>query len=841
MVVKVIEKSPTNSSNDLTAEYGYDDLGNMISAKDFNLKTTTWTYNSMGWLTGMTSPYSGTHSYVYDKNGNLIKHTTGTSHDITYSSYDTLGNAGSISYKNALNIPITQTLTYHATDLLDSVARNSINKLSKVVIKRNGSQVFQGEYAYDTNGNPTKYKQTIGTNAYLQSYSWNALGQIKTYSDPRSIQTTYAYDANRLNTMIRGGITIADYDYNSGETGDFGNVSLLKLANNQFSLEYKYYTPTGIKSDWIDLLTYMKGSTPIFTMDYANFDAMGNPRALNSTAWQTNLNIKYQYDFLNQLTQENYGAGLDIGYTYDKMGNRSSYRNPLGTIAYTYNATNGRLDSFTQGTRATTYGHDGNGNVNQILFKDGTATVRKMDMVFNDLNQLEKITKTEGLTTVAYNYEYDHQDRRISKTLPSGAIDKLYIWGLGNDIVAEANASGTITRSFIFSPFGQRLAMETDYTTTPKLLYFINDPQGSPIKLVSSTGNIVMQYATSPFGHLQFKDGILDRSHLITGWNYNTLTGLKISTPEIIKNDGAITIATINMQTGANLVVYSADSVNMAGGFDTNGQLFDAKPEKEAVDMDYTLTGHEFEEDSSLFYMQARWYDPVSGQFLSVDPAKQDVAQNPGSLNPYVYFNNNPIANIDPDGRKVIAAARDLNMNVPPWGTHQFIILKPDNPGYFNSQRINNLGVTPMRDLGDGSLGWVIGGHNVNGRLKVKFFESADFQATREYLNPEKYTAWNKPDFSSEGNIVSSPLTDNQLITNLLQGSLNYNQFEAQNPINYPKLWQQGTHVNSNSWAQSILKYAGGSGYKSDFFGLDASHQLKIDKDYFEPFPYSSK
>ena len=50
--------------------------------------------------------------------------------------------------------------------------------------------------------------------------------------------------------------------------------------------------------------------------------------------------------------------------------------------------------------------------------------------------------------------------------------------------------------------------------------------------------------------------------------------------------------------------------------------------------------------DSNL---QARWYDPESGTFLSVDPVVADAA-DPQSYNAYAYARNNPIYFTDPTG-----------------------------------------------------------------------------------------------------------------------------------------------------------------------------------------------
>jgi murein DD-endopeptidase MepM/ murein hydrolase activator NlpD len=48
--------------------------------------------------------------------------------------------------------------------------------------------------------------------------------------------------------------------------------------------------------------------------------------------------------------------------------------------------------------------------------------------------------------------------------------------------------------------------------------------------------------------------------------------------------------------------------------------------------------------------MQQRYYDPIAGRFLSVDPLVTD--EKTGShFNRYVYAQNNPLRYVDPDGR----------------------------------------------------------------------------------------------------------------------------------------------------------------------------------------------
>lgn len=67
-------------------------------------------------------------------------------------------------------------------------------------------------------------------------------------------------------------------------------------------------------------------------------------------------------------------------------------------------------------------------------------------------------------------------------------------------------------------------------------------------------------------------------------------------------------------------------------------------------------TGHVNDPETGLVYMQARYYDPVVGRFLSIDPVTP--AENPAeAFNRYWYANDNPYKYMDSDGREVEYAA----------------------------------------------------------------------------------------------------------------------------------------------------------------------------------------
>ena len=64
---------------------------------------------------------------------------------------------------------------------------------------------------------------------------------------------------------------------------------------------------------------------------------------------------------------------------------------------------------------------------------------------------------------------------------------------------------------------------------------------------------------------------------------------------------------------------------------------------------DFKFTGKELEDHTGLYYFEARYYDPVIGRFISVDPVGGNVG-NSQSWNRYSYALNNPVALYDPDG-----------------------------------------------------------------------------------------------------------------------------------------------------------------------------------------------
>ena len=64
----------------------------------------------------------------------------------------------------------------------------------------------------------------------------------------------------------------------------------------------------------------------------------------------------------------------------------------------------------------------------------------------------------------------------------------------------------------------------------------------------------------------------------------------------------------------------------------------------------YLYRGEQFDPDLGLYYLRARYYNPVTGRFLTRDPEPGDLS-DPATLHKYLYVRHDPVNRIDPLGR----------------------------------------------------------------------------------------------------------------------------------------------------------------------------------------------
>jgi len=68
----------------------------------------------------------------------------------------------------------------------------------------------------------------------------------------------------------------------------------------------------------------------------------------------------------------------------------------------------------------------------------------------------------------------------------------------------------------------------------------------------------------------------------------------------------------------------------------------------------YLYRGERYDSDLKLYYLRARWYNPVTGRFMTRDPYSGS-AYDPASLHRYNYARSNPSNFVDPSGRAALS------------------------------------------------------------------------------------------------------------------------------------------------------------------------------------------
>ncbi|MBQ7374137.1 MAG: RHS repeat-associated core domain-containing protein, partial [Clostridia bacterium] len=65
--------------------------------------------------------------------------------------------------------------------------------------------------------------------------------------------------------------------------------------------------------------------------------------------------------------------------------------------------------------------------------------------------------------------------------------------------------------------------------------------------------------------------------------------------------------------------------------------------------------GYYYDTETNLYYLKTRYYDSSVGRFISPDSVDFITADKINGLNLYAYCANNPIMNVDPTGKFLIA------------------------------------------------------------------------------------------------------------------------------------------------------------------------------------------
>jgi RHS repeat-associated protein len=310
-----------------------------------------------------------------------------------------------------------------------------------------------------------------------------------------------------------------------------------------------------------------------------------------------------RYDNLSRLLSVLHQAGgstIDGAvYTVDADGNRTSKADQLAgvTTSYSYDAIYELLQAQQGGTTTETYTYDPVGNrlsslgLSPYTYNVSNELTQTPNALYSqDYNgNTTLMTDSAGSTTYAWDYE----NRLTSVTLP----------GTG----------GTVT--FKYDPFGRRIEKISPTTTS----IFTYDGE-KLVETVNGSGSEVAHYTQG-----QSID--------------EPLAMQRGTTTDYYEADGLGSITSLTAANGSIVQTYAYDSF----GNTTNSTG--------SVTNFFRYTGREFDTETGLYFIRARYFDPTAGRFISEDPIRFS-----GGVNFYRYVGNNPVNLIDPFG-------------LGPWGT----------------------------------------------------------------------------------------------------------------------------------------------------------------------------
>jgi len=436
-------EAPNDSNYNYHTSYDYDVFGNLKHVYQGD-QTRTFTYDSLSRLRSALNPESGTITYGYDDNGNLIAKTDARSVITTYA-YDALNRVTSRGYSDS-----TPTVTY-AYD----TASNGKGRLTSVSSSVS-SYTFSG---YDELGRVLAVTQTIGNQPYSISYAYDLAGHVTTVLYPSNRTVNYNYDnAGRL----------ADKDSThpafTGNLGDnvtrtyakgivygsagqmtqeqFGTSTALYnklLFNSRGQLaEMRVGTASGTSGD----TTWNRGkiindysSACSGVCDGANNNGNllkqsvyvpNNESNTSSTSWYQ----QYTYDPLDRLEKVHEYTGNSTydwqqQYVYDRFGNRTIDQNSSNTFGTGIPKPNFTVVPATNrlSPPSGTMHYDDAGNLDNDTFSGGgTRTYDAENRV---------IAAQESNST----YSYDGDGHRVKRVV--GGVETWQVYGVGGELIAE--------------------------------------------------------------------------------------------------------------------------------------------------------------------------------------------------------------------------------------------------------------------------------------------------------------------------------------------------------------------------------------------------------------------
>ena len=600
-----------------TTQTFYDPLGRVDHTVDADGNTTRYTYDALGRATSRTDAAGNLEaSWTYDSTpgpdgkpvlgapSSSTSWSAGNPYTMKIDAYDVAGRATSTTL-TLPNLPALTALGNTAADGTHAFTTTTGYTLDGAVSATNlpavttaaGAKVLGAETVrteYDSAGMPTWQTGWFGWGVYVAQSLHDAYGRL-TAAD---LGNTYG--------------TVATWNYDP-VTDRLTGIALDREGINGTDLDLHYgYDDAGN-------VTYLADQPT--TAGYR--DTAGNQVPAKAD------NQCFTYDGLRRLTQA-YTA-----YTFSQIDQLEPGRAPTGCVekpatgqvggAAPYWTTYDKYDL--DGNRTTTTSH--------ALGGTGTDTVTNASYGADAAgpHAITSSTTTVGSTvTQTASYTYDEAGNQTSRTLPDGTTQQLG-WdqsGRLNTVTTTGAPTGTAngTESIVYDADGNRLT-RTDAAGTTIYL-----PAGQEVTV--STGGAVLATRYYTFGGITVA--------VRTGQGMGAVTSL-------IPDAHGTTIAAIpntDYAAGAVRRIYT-DPFGLPRGATGDGTGTGTDP----VPGDKDFLG-KTKDTTGLVAVGARYYDPITGTFISVDPLLD--LTDPTQWNAYAYADNNPLTFSDPNGTRPLGS-----------------------------------------------------------------------------------------------------------------------------------------------------------------------------------------
>lgn len=647
-------------TKDARESYTYDSLGNVLTHTDAANNVSTNTYDTKGNLITSISPKNEKTSYVYNTRGDLIEVTYPSGNKDTYdvnylnkqkttrhtdvslgvtteSVHDLRGNL--LSYTDGKNQKTTY--QYNLKDELTAVTDAKGNSTS---------------YTYDKNGNLEAVRTPLADQMTLEYNSQNAVSQE---TNALGHSTNYEYNADGVLTkMIKASGTNISYIQNEEQQSTITTVN----ARPQYSVQKKELSTTVTNHTLSDARTIYTES------ESGNLEMVEHSLPKNNP-------ILYAYNASDMVNQMSY-AGASLLYDYDANGQLSSVMNEGKQVAaFTYNV-NGLITDTQLGfggsiknsyssdgtllqkqslqTGPTTlwdevqYEYDANRQITRILDRTGSV-----EYTYDALNQLTKEHYSNGLVI---SYTYDSVGNRISKSVTRHGVTTPtnYGFNLANQMVnvngqpisnsMDGNQTMDGRHQYIWNAFDQLTQVKS--LTGAVIATYKYDEQGRRVYSEDSNGTTYYRYDGSS-NRVLFEEDAL--GNITKSYTYDGN-----GTPLTMTYSGQTYYYLTNYRGDVLALVDANGNVAAEYSYDAWGNILTQSGHLASINP-YRYAGYRYDEQTKLYYLMARYYNPDLGMFLSLDPVRGDT-MNPITMNGYNYANNNPVMMVDPDGMAAVSS-----------------------------------------------------------------------------------------------------------------------------------------------------------------------------------------